>query len=99
MSTRLTARSSPCRTSLQRRKRRRKRRSTRSPDVFAVAFLFATSLFTTADLPVHAGRLRLMVVGDAGATHSALRAGMLVVQHDHPVDAILLVGDNFYPCG
>jgi tartrate-resistant acid phosphatase type 5 len=67
--------------------------------VLALAVLLATNLFTTADLPAHGDHLRLMVVGDAGATHSALRAGMLAVQHDHRVDAILLVGDNFYPCG
>lgn len=67
--------------------------------MFAAALLLATNLFTTADLPVHGDHLRLMVVGDAGGTHSALRAGMVRVQHEHHVDAILLVGDNFYPCG
>jgi predicted phosphodiesterase len=56
-------------------------------------------LFATIDLPLHEDRLRLIVTGDAGATHSQLRAGMLRVHHQQPVDAILLVGDNFYPCG
>jgi len=63
------------------------------------ALFFAVSLFTTIPLPVHNNHLRLIVVGDAGATHSMLRAGMLRVEKEHPVDAILLVGDNFYPCG
>ena len=69
-----------------------------STDVFAAALLFA-ALFTDASLPVHNNHLRLIVVGDAGATHSLLRAGMLRVEKEHPVDAIVLSGDNFYPCG
>ena len=67
--------------------------------MFALALLLAAKLFATGDLTVHENHLRLIVVGDAGATHSLLRAGMLRVQRENPVDAILLVGDNFYPCG
>jgi tartrate-resistant acid phosphatase type 5 len=67
--------------------------------VFAAALFFVTRLFATVDLPVHGDHLRLIVVGDAGATHSILRAGMLRVQKQHSIDAVLLVGDNFYPCG
>jgi acid phosphatase len=44
-------------------------------------------------------RLRFIVTGDAGSTHSRLRAGILAVIRKTPVDAILLTGDNFYPCG
>jgi tartrate-resistant acid phosphatase type 5 len=43
--------------------------------------------------------LRFIVTGDAGSTHSQLRAGMLAVMKRMPIDAILLTGDNFYPCG
>jgi tartrate-resistant acid phosphatase type 5 len=43
--------------------------------------------------------LRFVVTGDAGATHSALRAGILAVAQRMQIDGILLVGDNFYPCG
>lgn len=43
--------------------------------------------------------LRIVVTGDAGATHSHLRAGILAVQQQQPIDAIVLVGDNFYQCG
>jgi tartrate-resistant acid phosphatase type 5 len=63
------------------------------------ALLLTVSLFTTTSLPVRNNHLRLLVVGDAGATHSMLRAGMMRIEKEHPVDAIVLVGDNFYPCG
>jgi acid phosphatase len=43
--------------------------------------------------------LRFIVTGDAGSTHSRLRAGLLKVIRNTEVDAILLTGDNFYPCG
>jgi len=52
----------------------------------------------TIDLPHHTP-LRFIVTGDAGATHSMLRAGMVAVGRRMRVDGILLVGDNFYPCG
>src|SRR5436305_5966024 len=52
----------------------------------------------TIALPEHAP-LRFIVTGDAGATHSMLRDGMLAVTRRMHVDGILLVGDNFYPCG
>ena len=67
--------------------------------VLAIAFLFAAKLFATEDLRVHENHLRLLIIGDAGATHSALRPGMLRVHQQNPIDAILLIGDNFYPCG
>jgi tartrate-resistant acid phosphatase type 5 len=54
---------------------------------------------TSLELPARNGRLHLIVVGDAGATHSRLRAGILAVQKAHGLDAIILAGDNFYPCG
>ena len=43
--------------------------------------------------------IRLLITGDAGATHSKLRPGILAVQKQQPIDAIVLTGDNFYPCG
>lgn len=43
--------------------------------------------------------MRFIVTGDAGSTHSQLRAGMVAVMKQMKIDAILLVGDNFYPCG
>jgi predicted phosphodiesterase len=60
-----------------------------------LAALFSTS---TVQLPHHQ-TLRFIVTGDAGSTHSQLREGMLAVTKQMPIDGILLVGDNFYPCG
>lgn len=53
----------------------------------------------TVDLKLHGSVVRLLITGDAGATHSYLRAGILAVQHRKPIDAIVLVGDNIYQCG
>jgi tartrate-resistant acid phosphatase type 5 len=64
-------------------------------------FLFAATCLAASpviQLPHHQ-TLRFIVTGDAGSTHSQLREGMLAVMKQTPIDAILLVGDNFYPCG
>lgn len=53
----------------------------------------------TFPLPSHGNVVRLIVTGDAGATRSRLRAGILAVQKSIPIDAIVLTGDNFYQCG
>ncbi len=50
------------------------------------------------DLPA-GDTLRFIVTGDAGSTHSQLRDGLVAVATRMHIDAILLVGDNFYPCG
>jgi tartrate-resistant acid phosphatase type 5 len=57
----------------------------------------AADAILTLSAPRHI--LRLIVAGDAGATHSRLREGILAVQKARGLDAILLTGDNFYPCG
>ena len=71
-----------------------------------LCFLAATfSLSGSEGLPekvslkVHGSAVRLLITGDAGATHSHLRAGILAVQRLQPIDAIVLVGDNIYQCG
>jgi tartrate-resistant acid phosphatase type 5 len=63
-------------------------------------FLLLAALFSipTVRLPHHQ-TLRFIVTGDAGSTHSQLRDGMLAVTKQMPIDGIILVGDNFYPCG
>jgi predicted phosphodiesterase len=62
--------------------------------------LFASKPFTpVVKLPSHDHLVRLIVTGDAGSTHSQLRAGILAVEKQSKIDGILLVGDNFYPCG
>jgi tartrate-resistant acid phosphatase type 5 len=63
-------------------------------------FLLLAALFSTPTLQLpHHQTLRFIVTGDAGSTHSQLRAGMLAVMKQTRIDGILLVGDNFYPCG
>jgi acid phosphatase len=47
-------------------------------------------------LPVHNGTLRIAVVGDAGIQTDTMAAALT---KSKPYDAIILVGDNFYPCG
>lgn len=50
------------------------------------------------ELP-HQPTLRFIVTGDAGGTHSQLRKGIVAVSSRAHFDGILLLGDNFYPCG
>src|SRR6266550_1690519 len=47
-------------------------------------------------LPVHDGTLRIAVVGDAGLQTDIISHAIAAAK---PFDAIVLVGDNFYPCG
>jgi tartrate-resistant acid phosphatase type 5 len=47
-------------------------------------------------LPVHNGTLRIAVVGDTGIETKTISHAITAAK---PFDAILLVGDNFYPCG
>jgi acid phosphatase len=47
----------------------------------------------------HQPVLRFVVTGDTGGTHSELREGIVAVSERVHVDGIILVGDNFYPCG
>jgi tartrate-resistant acid phosphatase type 5 len=43
--------------------------------------------------------LRFIIVGDAGTGGAHVRAGATLIAKKMNVDAILLVGDNVYPCG
>jgi len=47
-------------------------------------------------LPIHNGTLRLAVVGDAGLQTNTIASA---ITKSKPYDAIVFVGDNFYPCG
>lgn len=42
---------------------------------------------------------RLIAVGDFGDGAATVFAGVARVQREHPADAVLILGDNFYPCG
>src|SRR5258706_11260537 len=43
--------------------------------------------------------LRLAVVGDTGNGSVKVAAGIAAVHAQAPLDAIVVTGDNFYPCG
>ncbi|HEY2322623.1 MAG TPA: metallophosphoesterase [Thermoanaerobaculia bacterium] len=47
-------------------------------------------------LPVHNGALRLALIGDAGIQTTTIASA---ITKSKPYDAILFLGDNFYPCG
>src|SRR5947208_15643581 len=67
----------------------------------AMALLIAAApqrqLFHIA-LPQHQP-LRFIVTGDAGTGEPHLHDGIVRLAKRMPIDAILLVGDNVYPCG
>jgi len=75
--------------------------------MFARAIVVATALLCGAvalggatlpevSLPLHNGTLRLAVVGDAGLQTDTIASA---ITKSKPYDAIVLLGDNFYPCG
>jgi tartrate-resistant acid phosphatase type 5 len=43
--------------------------------------------------------LRLAVAGDTGSGADTVAAGIARLHREKPFDAIVLTGDNFYPCG
>jgi tartrate-resistant acid phosphatase type 5 len=45
------------------------------------------------------GVLRIAVTGDTGSGAEAVASGIARVHGREPLDAIVLTGDNFYPCG
>ncbi|HYR30042.1 MAG TPA: metallophosphoesterase, partial [Thermoanaerobaculia bacterium] len=47
----------------------------------------------------HGEVLRIAVTGDTGNGAEAVARGISRVHAETPVDAIILTGDNFYPCG
>jgi hypothetical protein len=68
-----------------------------------LAFLLLATL-ASAELPEitfapAAGTLRLAVAGDTGQGTDVLARAISRVHAKTPLDAILLTGDNFYPCG
>src|SRR4051812_3333956 len=50
-------------------------------------------------LPVRGERLRFVVVGDTGDGSAAVAKGIAAVHAQAPLDAIVITGDNIYPCG
>jgi tartrate-resistant acid phosphatase type 5 len=50
-------------------------------------------------MAIRGERARILVVGDTGAGPDRVFAGMARVHAAEPIDALLVLGDNFYPCG
>lgn len=50
-------------------------------------------------LAPRAGVLRIAVTGDTGSGADEVAAGIARVHREQALDAIILTGDNFYPCG
>jgi len=53
----------------------------------------------TVKLAPRNGVLRVAIVGDAGGGTEAVARGIARVHAEKPLDAIILPGDNIYPCG
>jgi acid phosphatase len=67
--------------------------------VTALFFAIALAL-SNVPMPQHAGGvLRFAVVGDAGKGAAPVSAGIARVHTETPLDAVLVPGDNVYPCG
>ena len=68
-----------------------------------LAFLLAATLFSAgppeAALTPRTSILRIAVAGDTGKGTETLAAAIARVHAEAPLDAIVLTGDNFYPCG
>lgn len=72
-------------------------------------FLFAATIFLvgatphrdvlSVALPGHAEPLRFIVTADAGTGDAHLHDGIMALTKTMRIDAILLAGDNIYPCG
>lgn len=50
-------------------------------------------------LPAPRGVIRIAVAGDTGEGSARVAASIAAVHARTPLDAIILTGDNFYPCG
>lgn len=61
--------------------------------------LLATSAYGAETLTPRGNVLRLAVAGDTGEGAEAVAKGIATVHAAAPLDAIVLTGDNFYPCG
>lgn len=60
--------------------------------------LLSLALATVLQLS-HGEVLRIAVAGDTGSGAEAVARGIARIHAERPLDAIVLTGDNFYPCG
>ena len=63
-----------------------------------LTLLLLLALASSIDLS-HGEVLRIAVVGDTGKGADAVARGVSRVHAERPIDAVILTGDNFYPCG
>lgn len=63
--------------------------------------LFVLLLFATPELTLapRTAVLRIAVAGDTGKGADGVAQGISALHARIPLDAIVLTGDNFYPCG
>jgi hypothetical protein len=61
--------------------------------------LLGTAAYGAETLTPRGPALRFAVTGDTGEGSEAVAKGIARVHATSPLDAILLTGDNFYPCG
>jgi tartrate-resistant acid phosphatase type 5 len=70
---------------------------------FVLALLLAATLspdsLSQVSLTPRGSVLRIGVTGDTGSGADAVAAGLRAVHAKAPLDAIILTGDTFYPCG
>jgi acid phosphatase len=76
-------------------------RRSRAAFVSAVLLLFAAeALAATREITLSAprGLIRIAVTGDTGDGSATVAKGIAALHAKRPLDAIILTGDNFYPC-
>ncbi|HEX8171780.1 MAG TPA: metallophosphoesterase [Thermoanaerobaculia bacterium] len=71
---------------------------------FLAALLLLSNTLAAAELPAvplpsHGAVLRIAVTGDTGEGAETVAAAIAALHRQSPVDAIVLAGDTFYPCG
>ncbi len=69
--------------------------------LFALLFAAVTSSAQISELPLapQGAELRIAVVGDTGEGADTVAEGIARIHAKEPLDAIVMTGDNFYPCG
>lgn len=67
--------------------------------ILSLALLAHGAELASVDLEPRGEVLRIVVAGDTGSGSEALARGIRAVHAAAPVDAIVLTGDTFYPCG
>lgn len=67
--------------------------------IFAIAASAGAATLPDVTIPAPNGVLRIAVTGDTGEGADAIAKGIAALHAKEPLDAIILGGDTFYPCG